>query len=136
MLSVFNDTAGGASIACSVLGGLARRVSCWAVSLPPVDPVGESLPDIPLRTHEGSESSVEDIWDEMWDDEDDVLGAYREERERIAGAVGVAGVGQGGAGAPAVYGLVVKGLYAMAAGAGDPAVAVDDDVTSDMEDLF
>ena len=57
-------------------------------------------------------------------------------RGGIAGAVDVAVVGQGDAGAPAVYGLVVEGLYAVAAEAADPDVAVEDDVTSDMEDLF
>ena len=37
---------------------------------------------------------------------------------------------------PTVYGLVVEGLYAVAAEAAGPGVAVEDDVTSDMEDLF
>ena len=79
---------------------------------------------------------MEDLFDEMWEDEDDDLDAYGPGEERIAGAVDIAGVGQGDAGEPAVYVLVVKGLSALAAEAAEPNVAVEDDVTSDMEDLF
>ena len=52
------------------------------------------------------------------------------------GAVSAAGLVQGDAVAPAVYGLVVKGMHAVAAGVGGPAVAVDEEENSDLEDLF
>ena len=58
-----------------------------------MDPVGESLPNSPDHSHGGSDSSVEDIWDDMWDDEDPELGALPMGEEDLAGAVDGAGVG-------------------------------------------
>ena len=134
LLSVFDDAAGGDPLLAAFWAALHAEYLAGQYPSPPVDPFGESLPGIPLRIHEGDDSSMEDMFDEMSDDEDDELGADGE--GGVAGAVGAAGLGQGGAGAPAVYGLVVEGLRAMAAGAGGPAVAVNDEETSDMEDLF
>ena len=57
---------------------------------PPVDPVGEPLPDIPLRIHKGDDSSVEDLFGEVWDDEDDDWGPDGD--GRVAG--GTTGLGQ------------------------------------------
>ena len=101
-----------------------------------MDPVGEALPDLPWRGREGDDSSVEDLFDEVWEDEDDGLDAYGPGEEEIAGAGDFAGVGQGDAGAPAVYELVVGGLSALVAVAAEPDVGVGDSVSSDMEDLF
>ena len=56
---------------------------------PPVDPIGESLPDPLVHSHGGSDSSVEDNWEDnwedMWDDEDHVLGALPMGEEELAG---------------------------------------------------
>ena len=79
---------------------------------------------------------MEDLFDEIWGDEDDGLDAYGPGEEGIAGASDVAGVGQGDAGAPAVYELVIRGLSALVAVASEPDVGVGDSVSSDMEDLF
>ena len=46
----------------------------------------------------------------MWDDEDPVLGAFQMDEEGLAGAVDGASIGQGDAGGPALYEVVVGGL--------------------------
>ena len=103
---------------------------------PPVDPVGEPLPEIPLHIRDSDDSSVEDLYDEEFDDDSDGGWQGREEARRVVGAVGAAGLGQGDAVAPAVYGLVVEGMHAVAAGVGGPTVVVDEEENSDLEDLF
>ena len=103
---------------------------------PPVDPVGEPLPDIPLHIRDGDDSSMEDLYDEEWDDDSDDGGPDGEEARRVVGAVGAAGLGQGDAVDPEMYRLVVEGMPVVAAGAEGPAVAVDEEENSDMEDLF
>ena len=103
---------------------------------PPVDPVGEPLPDIPLYIRDSNDSSVEDLYDEEFDDDSDGGWQVEEGARRVVGAVGAAGLGQGDAVAPAVYGLVVEGMHAVAAGMGGPAVAVAEEENSDLEDQF
>ena len=103
---------------------------------PPLDPVGEPLPKIPLHIRDGDDSSVEDLYDEEFDDDSDGGWQGGEEARRVVGAVGAAGLGQGDAVAPAVYGLVVERMHAVAAGMGGPADAVDEEENSDLEDLF
>ena len=98
-----------------------------------MDPVGEALPDPPLRDRVDDDSSVEDLFDEMWEDE---LDAYGPGEEGIDGVGDFVGVGQGGAGAPAVYELVVGGISALGAVAAEPDVGDGDSVSSDMEELF
>ena len=103
---------------------------------PPVDPVGEPLPDIPRYIRDDDDSSVEDLYDEEYDDDSD--GGWQVEvvARRGVGAVGAAGLGQGEAVAPAVYGLVVDGMHAVIAEMEGPTVAVAEEENSDMEDLF
>ena len=115
---------------------------------PPVDPVGEPLPEVPRNIHEDDQSSVEELYDEEFDADSDggwqVEGGRVEEGpSRVVGAVGVAGLGQGDAAAPAVYGPVVGCLLSEAARLGGPADAEDEGedsdletLNSDMEDLF
>ena len=87
---------------------------------PPVDPVGEPLPEVPRHIREDDQSSVEELYDEEFEADSDggwqVEGGRVEEGpSRVVGAVGVAGLGQGDAAAPAVYGPVVEWLHAEAA---------------------
>ena len=89
---------------------------------PPVDPVGEPLPEVPCHIHDDDESSVEDLYDEDFDADSDGGWQVKGGPSRVVGAVGVAGLGQGDADAPdapAVYGPVVEWLNAfVAAGVG------------------
>ena len=103
---------------------------------PPVDPVGEPLPKIPLHIRDSDDSSVEDLYDEEFDDDSDGGWQVEEGVRRVVGAVGAASLGQRDTVAPAFYGLVVEGMHAVAAGMGGPADAVDEEENSDLEDLF
>ena len=115
---------------------------------PPVSPIGELLPEVPRHIREDDQSSVEELYDEEFEADSDggwqVEGGRVEEGpSRVVGAVGVAGLGQGDAAAPAVYGPVVGWLVSEAARLGGPADAEDggedsdlETLNSDMEDLF
>ena len=94
------------------------------------------MPEIPLHIRDNDDSSVEDLYDEEFDDDSD--GGWQVEggARRVVGAVGAAGLGQGEAVAPAVYGLVVEGMHAVVAEMGGPTVAVAEEENSDLEDLF
>ena len=79
---------------------------------------------------------MEDIWEDMWDDKDPVLGALPVDEEELAGAIDGAGVGQEDAGGPAMYEVVVGGLAGEVAGAADHGVGGGDDKTFDVDPLF
>ena len=74
----------------------------------------------------------------MWDDEDPVLGAFQMDEEGLAGAVDGASIGQGDAGGPALYEVVVGGLAGEVVGATDHGVdsgEVLDDKTSVLDPI-
>ena len=119
---------GGAPLLVAFRADLQAEYVAGLYPSPPVDPVGEALPDPPLRDRVDDDSSVEDLFDDMWEDEMDAYGPGE------AGDDDFVAVGQGVAGAPPVYELVVGGVSALGAVAAEPDVG-DSSVSSDMEEL-